>query len=97
MLGLTLRTAHHEIPEHVLRIRDNAKAAQAKLDELASLREPATDTDDLSPGLAWPAIQQRDRDAVLQPPQPEVVPAVRIVERYHAATAEADRPEPERG
>ena len=63
MLGLTLRTAHHEIPEHVLSIRDNAKAAQAKLDELASLREPATDTDDLSPGLAWPAIQQRDRDA----------------------------------
>jgi hypothetical protein len=97
MLGLTLRTAHHEIPKHVLRIRDNAKAAQAKLDELASFPEPAIDTDDLSPGLAWPAIQQRDRDAVLQPPQPEVVPAMRIVERYHAATAETDRPELERG
>ena len=79
----------------MLRIHDNAKAAQAKLDELASLHEPATDADDLSSGLAWPAIQQRDRDAVLQPPQPEVVPAMRIVERYHAA--EADRPEPEQG
>jgi hypothetical protein len=97
MLGLTPRTAHYEIPEHVLRIRDNAKAAQAKLDELASLREPVTDTDDLSRGLTWPANQQRDRDPVLQPPQLEVVPAARIVERYHAATAEADRPEPERG
>jgi hypothetical protein len=97
MLGLTPETAHQGIPEHVLRIRDNAKAAQAKLDELASLREPAADTDDLSPGLAWPAIHQRDREAVLQPPQPEVVPAARIIEHYHAATADADRPEPERG
>ena len=97
MLGLTPETAHQGIPEHVLRIRDNAKAAQAKLDELASLREPATGTDYLSPGLAWPAVRQRDRDAVLQPPRPEVAPAARIVERYHAATADADRPEPERG
>jgi hypothetical protein len=97
MLGLTLRTAHHEIPEHVLHICDNAKAAQAKLDELASLREPVTDTDDLSPGLAWPAIQQRDRRAVLQPPQPDVVPAIRITEQYHTAAANAGHLEPERG
>jgi hypothetical protein len=97
MLGLTLTTAHHEIPEHVLRIRDNAKAAQGKLDELASLREPAADVDDLSPGPAWPASQQRVREAVLQPPQPEVIPAARIAERYHAATANARPPESERG
>jgi hypothetical protein len=97
MLGLTPGTAHHEIPGHLLRIRDNAKAVQVRLDELASLPESAADTDDLSSGLAWPALQQRDRDAVLQPPQPEVVPAVRIAKCYHAATADADRPEPERG
>src|SRR6266568_1986703 len=93
MLGLTPKTAHQRIPEHVLRIRDNAKAAQAKLDELASLREPATDTDDLSPGLAWPAVRQRERDAVLQPPRPEVVSATRITEQYHASAANADHPE----
>jgi hypothetical protein len=97
MLGLTPEAAHQGIPEHVLRIRDNTKAAQAKLDELASLREPATDTDDLSPGLARPANQQRDRDAVLQPPRPEVVPATRITEQYHAAAVNADHPGPERG
>jgi conjugative relaxase-like TrwC/TraI family protein len=96
MLGLTFRTAHHEIPEHVLRIRDNAKAVQAKLNDLASLREPAADADDLSPGLAWPIVQQRDRDAVLQPPRPEVAPSAHIVERYQAATVDADTPEPER-
>jgi hypothetical protein len=97
MLGLTPCTVHDEIPDHLLRIRDNAKAVQVKLNELASLPESAADTDDLSPGLAWPALQQRDRDAVLQPAQPEVVLAARIVERYHAATADADHPEPERG
>jgi hypothetical protein len=92
-----LETAHQGIPEHVLRIRDNAKAAQAKLDELASLREPVTDTDDPSPGLAWPAIRQRDRDAVLHPPRPEVVPATRITKQYHAVAVNAGHPEPERG
>ena len=97
MLGLTPHTAHHEIPEHVLRIRDNAKIAQAKLDDLISLRQPATDADDISPGLAWPAAQQRDRDAVLQPPQPEVVPSTRIVEQHHAVMANGPHPDPERG
>lgn len=96
MLGLTPSTAHHEIPGLVLRIRDNAKAAQAKLDELAGLPEPGTDMDN-PPGLAWPITQRRDRDAVLQPPQPEVVPSARVVERYHAVPGNADRPEQERG
>jgi hypothetical protein len=97
MIGLTLETAHHKIPEHLLRIRDGAKAVQAKLDELASLREPAADADDLSPGPTRPIAQQRDRDALLQPPQPEVVPSTRITERYQAAAADAVHPEPERG
>jgi hypothetical protein len=63
ILGLTPYTAHHEIPEHVLRIRDNAKIAQAKLDYLTSLREPATDADDLSPGprCHTPAAAARGR------------------------------------
>jgi hypothetical protein len=97
MLGLTVGTAHREIPEQMLRIRDNAKLAQAKLDDLTSLREPATDADDLSPGPAWPTAQQRDRDAILQPPQPEVVPSTRIGERHHAVMANGPRPDPERG
>jgi hypothetical protein len=97
MLGLTRETAHGQIPDHVLRIRNNAKTAQAKLDELASLREPAADLDYLSPGPAWPIAQQRDRDAVLQPPRPEVVPSTRIVERYRAVPVHAVSTEPERG
>ena len=41
MLGLTPEAAHEDIPEQVLRIRDNAKIAQAKPDELA--KPPARD------------------------------------------------------
>ena len=44
-----------EIPEHVLRIRDNAKTAQAKLDELASL---ATTTAHRKTGLARPCSSE---------------------------------------
>src|SRR5262249_49733280 len=96
LLGLTSDTAESEIPEPVMRIRDSARIAQAKLDELASLPEQAADMDSLSPGLAWPVAAQRDRDAILQPPRPEVVPSARIAERY-AELATTVRPEPERG
>ena len=41
MLGLTPATAFDQIPEQVLRIRHNAKAAQAKLDDLAATPPPA--------------------------------------------------------
>ena len=70
LLGLTVQAAQEEIPEQVLRIRENARIAQAKLDDLTHLPVPGTREDDMSPGLAWPACAGRDRDAVLQPPQP---------------------------
>ena len=40
-LGLTLQAARDEIPAQVLRIRENARIVQAKLDDLASLPLPA--------------------------------------------------------
>ena len=84
-LGLTLQAARDEIPAQVLRIRENARIAQAKLDDLASLPLPAPEEDDRSPGLAWPAQPGHDRDAVLQPPRPDVVPSARIMERHQTA------------
>jgi hypothetical protein len=97
VLGLTPETAHHEIPEHVLRIRENAEIAQAKLDDLAHTRLPGPSEDDLSPGLAWPAEAHRERDAVLQPPRPEVVPSSRVLEHHPAGRIGAGHAEPERG
>ena len=97
LLGLTPDTAHDEIPEQVLRIRENAKIAQAKLDDLAHTPLPGAGADDLSPGPAWPAEDHRERDAVLQPPRPEVVPSSRVLEHYQAARAGVGDAEPERG
>ena len=96
LLGLTPDSAESEIPELVTHIREHAKIAQAKLDELASLPEQAADMDTLSPGPAWPVAAQRDRDAILQPPRSEVVPSARIAKRY-AELANTVRPEAERG
>ena len=96
-LGLTLQAARDEIPAQVLRIRENARIAQAKLDDLASLPLPAPEEDDRSPGLAWPAQPGHDRDAVLQPPRPDVVPSARIMEHHQTAQRESGRSEAEPG
>ena len=94
-LGLTLQVAQDEIPAQVLRIRKNARIVQAKLDDLASLPLPAAD--DRSPGLAWPAQPGHDREAVLQPPRPDVVPSARVVEHHRPAQRASGHSEPEPG
>jgi hypothetical protein len=92
-LGLTPGTAREAIPEQIQRIRDNARIAQARLDELASTPMPGADEHDLSPGPAWSLTAARDRDAILQPPRPDVVPSARVLQQYQADTGH----EPERG
>jgi len=96
VLGLTPETASDQIPGQVLRIRENARIAQAKLDDLAHTPLPGTAEHDLSPGPAWPVIVGPDRDAVLQPPKPDVVPSARVLEHQAAATG-AEHSEAERG
>jgi hypothetical protein len=96
-LGLTPQTVHDEIPEQVLRIRQNTAIVQAKLDDLAHLPMPSADEDGPSPGPAWPVKAGPDRDAVLQPPQPAIVPSARVLDHYHAAQADGGHAEPERG
>jgi hypothetical protein len=93
-LGLTAQAAEAEIPEQVLRIRQNATIAQAKLDELAHTPRPGADQDDLSLGPAWPTPARPDRDAVLQPPQPDIVPSARVIDQHATLVgrhAEAER------
>jgi hypothetical protein len=95
-LGLTQETVHAEIPEQVQRIAQNARIAQAKLDELAHTPLPGADEDDPSPGPAWPVTSGPDRDAVLQPPRPDVVPSIRILD-HRAAETGAGHTDAERG
>ena len=97
LLGLTMQAGHEQIPEQVLRISQNASTAQAILDDLAHTPLPGTDADDLTPGLAWPAAAGPERDAVLQPPRPDIVPSAQVLERYHAIQPAASHAEAERG
>lgn len=90
VLGLTPQAAHNEIPAQVLRIRDNARIAQAKIDDLASLPLPGPGDDTSSRGIAWPSGAGRDRDAVLQPPHPDVVPSARVLAQLTLAQAGAE-------
>jgi hypothetical protein len=93
-LGLTPDTVHDDIPEQVLRIRETARHIQAKVDDLASIREPAEEPDATDLGPAWNVQASRKRDAILQPPKPDVVPASEVLQQSQRRQAAI---EPERG
>jgi len=69
------------VPEHVRRIRENARLAQAQIDRLRGTPRYAEDDDAVYLGTAWGNLARRDRDAILQPPKPDVVPASAILQR----------------
>ena len=79
---LTL-TAGEEIPQLGQWIKDLAaqhRAFTAKLAERQSLMTPAEDPDYENLGPAFPAWAGPDRDAILQPPRPQIQPSPRILE-----------------
>jgi conjugative relaxase-like TrwC/TraI family protein len=94
ILGLTQQAAYVQIPQQVLRIRHNARIAQAKLDDLAHTSLSGTAEAGLSSGSVWPTATLPERDAVLQPPRPDVDPAAQILESHQARTT---HPEAEPG
>ena len=80
---LTL-TAGEEIPQLGQWIADLAaqhRAFAGKLAERQSLRIPAEDPDYEDLGPAFPAWTGPDKDAILQPPKPQIQPSPRILER----------------
>lgn len=89
-LGLTPATVHEDIPGQVQRIRETARQIQAKIDDFASTREPAEEPDATDLGPAWNVQAGRQRDAILQPPKPDVVPASQILERAPARQADLE-------
>jgi hypothetical protein len=94
-LALALRpeAASLPIPEDLLRIRDNARRIQEEIDQLRTIPEYAEDDDAAYLGPGWGTLARRDRDAILQPPKPELMPAHAVLQR--ARDREGDRqPEP---
>jgi hypothetical protein len=61
----------------------------AKLAERQSIKVPAEDPDYDDLGRAFPAWAPPGRDAILQPPKPQVTPSARILEL--AAARDLDR------
>ena len=76
-------TAGEEIPRLGQWIKDLAaqhRAFTAKLAERQSLMTPAEDPDYENLGPAFPSWAGPDRDAILQPPRPQIQPSPRILE-----------------
>ena len=92
-LGLTPDTVNEAIPAQLHRIRENMRTAQARIDDLRDTRVPSEDPDEMGLGLAWDVLARRERDAILQPPRPQITPASEIIRRAQERTA-AREPEP---
>jgi hypothetical protein len=77
-------TAGEEIPElgqWITGLAAQHREFADKLAERQSLRTPAEDPDYEDLGPAFPAWTGADRDAILQPPKPEIQPSPRILDR----------------
>ena len=86
-LGLTAEAVDDDIPATILRIRENARNAQEDIDRLRGMPQFAEDDDATYLGNAWGSFADHDREAIIQPPKPEMLPAREIVERAHGVSA----------
>ena len=66
-----------EPPEWVTQLAEQRRAFQEKLAERQNVMVPDEDPDHGFLGQAWP-WQERDPDAILQPPKPELRPCAGI-------------------
>lgn len=81
VLGLTPDTVHEEIPEQVQRVCDNVRKAQDIIDRHRGTPEYAEDDSSEYLGPAWGDLARRERDAILQPPKPDIAPASELARR----------------
>ena len=84
-LTLTSGAESYETPEWITRLAAERRAVRERLDERKGVRVPSQDPDYEDQGEAWPAWTARDRDAILQPPRPQMQPAPAIAERNSQA------------
>ena len=67
-------------PQWVADLVDRNQAAMVRMDEIRGLQVPSEDHEWEDLGTAWPDELQRQRDAVIQPPKPEIKPAQPVAE-----------------
>ena len=80
-LGLTPGTGHEEIPGQVQRVCDNVRKAQDIIDRHRGTPEYTEHDTSEYLGPAWGDLARRERDAILQPPKPDITPASELAHR----------------
>lgn len=73
--------AEPDTPGWVTELAERNRAAMAKIEEYRGLRVPSEDHEWEDEGEAWPQVGRLERDAVLQPPKPEIQPAPEVTEQ----------------
>jgi conjugative relaxase-like TrwC/TraI family protein len=76
-----------DTPQWVTRLKDR-QPFQEKLDERKAVRVPAEDHEMEDEGEAWP-VWREQKEAILQPPKPEIPVSPRVLERAADREAEA--------
>ncbi len=92
-LALRPEAASQPVPEELLRISDNARRVQEEIDQLRNIPEFAEDDDATYLGPGWGTLARRDRDPILQPPKPDLVPARAVLDRARDRAGDRE-PEP---
>jgi hypothetical protein len=80
-LDLAPGAESYQAPEWITRLAAERRAVRERLDERKGVRVPSQDPDYQDEGEAWPAWADRDRDAILQPPRPQMQPAPAVAQR----------------
>jgi len=70
-----------EMARWVTELAAQRQAFKDKIDERRALKIPSEDPDWEDLGHAYPAWNPPERDAILQPPKPEIQPAAKLLER----------------
>jgi len=78
----------YQTPEWIARLAAERRAVRERIDERKAVRVPSEDPDFEPIDEAWTAWAERDRDAVLQPPKPQMRPAPAMLQRVADMEAE---------
>jgi hypothetical protein len=89
-LALTLGAESYKTPGWITRLAGERRAVRERLDQRKGVRVPSQDRDYEDQGEARPVWTERDRDAILQPPKPQMQPAPAIAQRAAQAYPERE-------
>jgi hypothetical protein len=89
-LSLAGKDSAADVQEYLTRITEHARTAQEKVDYLRSLPRYAENDHTVYLGHAWEGLGRRDREAILQPPQPDIAPSSAVLHRMLERDAVAE-------